>query len=250
VVNGFFREGEPLKSDAVFSLIPWGTGSDLARSVKAPGKIEEALWVAATGMTLRSDVGLARFTGHDGEDASRLFINSAGFGCNGEVASRANRSSKRLGGTVTFLGATFATLASFKSPRLSLDWSSSDGGGSWEGPFMSAFLMNGSYCGGGMNLAPRGNMHDGKLDLTILPPMGFVGAVAKSWRLFDGSAEKVSGVKVGQVEELRAQAPDGEKVLIELDGEQPGCLPLQASVLKDGLSVRGGWLQSPALKSK
>ena len=97
-----------------------------------------------------------------------------------------------------------------------------------------------------MNLAPRGSMHDGQLDLTVLPPMGFAGAVAKSWRLFDGSAEKVSGVRVGLVEELRAEAPDGETVLIELDGEQPGSLPLRAQVMKGALSVRGGWLQSPA----
>ena len=97
-----------------------------------------------------------------------------------------------------------------------------------------------------MNLAPRGNMHDGQLDLTVLPEMGFVGAVAKSWRLFDGSAEKVSGVRVGLVEELRAEAPDGEQVLIELDGEQPGRLPLRVRVMKDALLVRGGWLTSPA----
>jgi diacylglycerol kinase family enzyme len=101
-----------------------------------------------------------------------------------------------------------------------------------------------------MKMGIKGTMHDGLLDLTILPPMGFVEAVAKSWRLFDGSADKVKGARVLQVESLKVEAEGADKVLIELDGEQPGVLPLEVRVLKGALQIRGGWLASPLLKSE
>ena len=250
VINGFFDGEKPRSRKTKFALIPWGTGSDLARTIRAPSRLEEALWVAATGMTLPTDVGFAEFTNHSGQRESQVFINSAGFGCNGAVVAKANASSKRWGGKLTFLGATFSTLASYCSAEMNIEWSGSLGPGRWSGPMLSTFLMNGSYCGGGMKMGPNGTMHDGVLDLTILPPMGFAKAVAKSWRLFDGSADKVKGSRVLQVQSLHAEAVGSEPVLIELDGEQPGSLPLSVRVLKGALQIRGGWLTSPFLDGK
>jgi diacylglycerol kinase (ATP) len=249
VVNGFFDGDKPRSRKTKFALIPWGTGSDLARTIRAPSGLEDALWVAATGMTLPSDVGFAEFTNHRGERESQIFINSAGFGCNGAVVAKANTSSKKFGAKITFLGATFSTLASYSSADMKIRWTGPQGDDQWSGPLLSAFLMNGSFCGGGMNLGPSGTMHDGLLDLTVLPPMGFARAVAKSWRLFDGSADKVHGACVRQVREMEVSVLGDEKVLIELDGEQPGVLPLNVRVLPGLLQIRGGWILSPFLES-
>jgi diacylglycerol kinase (ATP) len=249
VINGFFDGDKPRSRKTKFALIPWGTGSDLARTIRAPSRLEDALWVAATGMTLPTDVGIAEFTNHQGEKESQIFINSAGFGCNGAVVAKANASSKKFGAKITFLGATFSTLASYSSPEMNIKWSGPRGVDQWSGPLLSTFLMNGSFCGGGMNLGPKGTMHDGLLDLTILPPMGFARAVAKSWRLFDGSADKVHGACVQQVREMEVLAVGGEEVLVELDGEQPGVLPLKVRVLPGVLQIRGGWILSPFLES-
>ena len=96
-----------------------------------------------------------------------------------------------------------------------------------------------------MNIGPNGSMHDGLLDLVVLPPMGFVGAVARSWRLFDGSASKVKGSRALSVSRLEVTNSGEDKVLIELDGEQPGHLPLSVEVLPGVLQIRGGWIHSP-----
>ena len=245
VVNGFFENGAPVDRRVIFALIPWGTGSDLAKTIRAPSRLEDALWVAATGMTLPTDVGVARFLNHDGAEETQVFINSAGFGANGAVAAKVNAGSKKLGGTLTFLGATVSTLASYESPEIHLKWKGPGGEGVWDGPFLSSFLMNGAYCGGGMHIGPKGTMHDGLLDLVVLPPMGFVGAVARSWRLFDGSANKVRGSRALTVSSIEVTSPRGDEVLIELDGEQPGHLPMNVEVLSGALQVRGGWIHSP-----
>lgn len=105
VVNGFFDKGKLIRRTVAFSIIPWGTGSDLAKSLSAPSGIEDALWVASTGMTLPTDAGIARFESENGVQ-ERVFLNVAGFGANGDVVHRANTGSKRFGGRATFLQAT------------------------------------------------------------------------------------------------------------------------------------------------
>ena len=178
MVNGLFYGQLPRRRSVIFSVIPWGTGGDLARSVKAPARLRDALWTAATGMTLPADVGHARFVDHRGEAAERVFLNVAGFGANGEVVSRANRSSKRLGGGVTFLAATLATLSSYRPAEVELRWRGEGGEGAWRGDLLSAFVANAYYCGGGMYVGKGGSMHDGRFDLSVLPPLNPARAAA------------------------------------------------------------------------
>jgi diacylglycerol kinase (ATP) len=247
VVNGLFDGDRPRRRSATFALIPWGTGGDLARSIKAPGNLSDALWVAAMGMTLPTDVGHVSFTRPDGQPAERVFLNVAGFGANGEVVARVNRGSKRLGGTISFLGATLATLGSYKPADVELKWEGVDGPGEWRGQLLSAFVANAHYAGGGMYVGRGGSMHDGWFDLSILPPMGMVRSVSQSWRLYDGSIDKVSGAVRARVRSLEARCESGGPLLLDVDGEQPGQLPASFKVLHRTIQVRGGWVQSPLL---
>ncbi|MED5370471.1 MAG: diacylglycerol kinase family protein [Myxococcota bacterium] len=247
VVNGFFKEGKALRRDAIFSIIPWGTGSDLSKSLRAPSSLEDALWVASTGMTLPTDAALARFQTEQGP-TERVFLNVAGFGANGDVVDRANSSSKRFGGRVTFLQATVSSILGYSAQPVALSWEGPDGNGSWEGELFSAFLANAQYCGGGMNMGRGGSMHDGVLDLTIIPELGTARLVKNTWRLYDGSAHEIGGVRRIRARSLTARALSGSRVLIDLDGEQPGWLDAEFRVLEKQLQVRGGWLRSPLLE--
>lgn len=147
VVNGFFDGKQSRCRRGVFTVIPWGTGSDLSRTIRSPHDLDDALWVAATGMTLPTDVVHLEYSTPDGDTASRVFINVAGFGMNGDVASRANQGSKKLGGRATFLRATIEALLEYGSWDVRLSWEGPDGPGSWEGPVLSTFMANGAYCG-------------------------------------------------------------------------------------------------------
>ncbi len=247
VVNGLFEGDRPLDPKVVLSLIPVGTGSDLSRSLLAPGTLQEAFWIAATGMTLRTDVGHLRHE-EGGQVRERVFLNVAGFGANGEVVRRANASSKRLGGRATFLKATVGALGSYEPPEVSLTWEDAAGqAGSWSGRLMSAFVANGAYCGGGMFVGRGGTLHDGLFDLTVLPPLPPHRLAAHGWRLYEGSLAKIPGVVRVQVRRLDASVHAGAPPLLDVDGEQPGELPVSMRCLKRVLQVRGGWLRSPLL---
>ena len=86
----------------------------------------------------------------------RFFVNVAGFGANGEVAEKSNRWSKRFGGRVTFLNATIHTTFTYRPPKVQMKWTSEEGRDNvWTGELLSCFIANASFCGGGMQVAPK-----------------------------------------------------------------------------------------------
>jgi diacylglycerol kinase (ATP) len=247
VVNGLMTVEGDADSRPVFTVVPFGTGSDLIRSLSIPKDTSRALWIASTGITLRSDVGWVRTTNEQGELAERWFINEISFGMGGEVVARVNASSKRFGGFATFLGATVGTLVSFQPQRAHLRWEGPEGDGEWEGDLMNAFVANGHYCGGGMLVGKDGSMFDGQLDLTVLPPLGPLSSAANLPRLYRGSSHHAPGAFRVAIHSLEARctSPTGGRLLVDSDGEQPGLLPLSARVIPAALQVRGGWRRSP-----
>jgi len=247
VVNGLMDDDGDAESRPVFTVIPFGTGSDLIRALEIPRDTAKALWLASTGITLRADVGKVRATSTTGEARERFFINVVGIGMAGEVVARVNRSNKRMGGFATFFGATMSSLMSYQPQRVHIRWQGEDGPGEWEGDLLNAFVANGHYCGGGMLVGRGGSMFDGLLDLTVLPPMSLASSAANLPRLYRGSSHHAPGAFRVAVRSLEARctSPSGGTLLADADGEQPGQLPLKASVVPGALQVRGGWLASP-----
>ena len=239
VVNGLF-EGESVRRAATsFALLPAGTGSDLVKTLRMPRDISESIRTLAQAAPRPVDVVALRLTSPAGHSVSRIGINVTGFGANGEVVRRANLSSKRLGGRLTFLRATVATLLTWEPTPTRIAWIDGNGQpGSWEGVLVSAFVANGAFCGGGMWIGRGGAIDDGLLDLVIVPSLGVARTIAASPRLFSGTADRVNNVSRIAVRSLEAETTDGRPMLVDVDGEQPGVLPLNARVLPKALLVR------------
>jgi diacylglycerol kinase (ATP) len=242
VVNGLF-DGERARGHCAFTVVPAGTGSDLIKTLRIPKDLERAMAAAATGTDKRSDLMAVEVEDPDGKRITRISVNVTGFGMNGEVVQRANRSSKRLGGTLTFFGAAVSTIRSFEAPDVEITWTGPDGAaGRYAGPLWAAFVGNGAYCGGGMMIGAGGSMQDGVAELTIVPPVHGRDLARGLTRIYNGRLGEIEGVVVARVQQLdavttRAPAP----VLIDVDGEQPGVLPARLKVLREVLVVRGLW---------
>jgi diacylglycerol kinase (ATP) len=242
VVNGFFDGELPRSKTCAFAVVPMGTGSDLVRSLHTPRSLDAALWVAATGVTLPTDVGFVELFDHEEKPITRRFVNVAGFGAQGDVVRRANEMDKRWGGKVTFLRASVASARSYRPPRVALRWDGPDGASSSEGELLSAFVANGEYCGGGMWVARGGSMHDGFFDVTTLAPVPFARQVLEARRLYDGHLDRMTGARRFVAASLTAQPMDpSERVPVDLDGEAPGCLPATFRILSRGICIRAGW---------
>ncbi len=225
----------------VLGVLPAGTGCDLVRSIGMPRDLGEALEVLRSGERRRTDWMEVVLSGHDGRETQRVCINVAGFGMNGEIVARANRSSKRLGGRLTFALATARTALSWKSPDVAIRWDGPDGPGEWTGDLASVFVANGHYCGGGMHVGPDGRMDDGAVEMTVMPELPLWTSARNAPRLYDGTLSRMERVRTARIRALTAESSPATEVLVDVDGEQPGCLPVRIEVVPSAVLVAGRW---------
>ena len=225
VVNGFFPRGGGMASDVVLGIIPRGTGSDLRRTLSIPLDEQEAIDVIRTCHTRGIDVAEVRYQGRDGQSAIGYSINITSFGMGGTVAARANKSSKMLGGRLSFLMATSITTLTFPGSVIRLQL---DGQEARRIEISNVAVGNGQYHGAGMWICPRAELDDGLLDVTVIHRMSKVEVLRNLRSLYNGRIYGHPKVEFHRARRLEAKAE--APTLIEIDGEPLGELPLEISV--------------------
>lgn len=237
VVNGFFGDdGRPLAPEAVFAHVPSGTGGDFRKTIGLGTDPRTGTVLLGGRRTRLIDVGRAAFTAHDGREVTRHFLNITSFGIGGLVDQYVNRSRKRLGGKLSFfLAASRAMLAYRNQPiRLRLD----------EGPVQelrinNVAVANGQYFGGGMHVAPAAALDDGLFDV-----VGFGDLSTLEYLALAGSIYKGQHIGRPKISHARAKVVVAEttgkdqEVLIDMDGEQPGRLPIRLEVRPGALRLK------------
>jgi len=244
VVNGMVEGRRARRPGLAFATVPFGTGSDLQKSLEIPSDLESTLRVAGAGAARAADLIAVELDGPQGR-VSECIVNVAGFGANGEVVRRANRMDKRLGGAITFLRASIEAAFAYRPAPLHLAWEGPAGAQSWEGTVLSVFVANGRRCGGGMDVAPTGSMHDGWADVTILPDTPTARQLWEARRLYDGSLGQWPGAHTFRARCLVATPRGSAPVFLDLDGENPGALPARFEVLPQIIPMRGAWRLAP-----
>jgi YegS/Rv2252/BmrU family lipid kinase len=226
VVNGLMSVKVEKKRRPQLGYIPVGTGSDLARTMRITDIIENGLRNIANKEGRWVDLGRATFVDHDGETIRRYFINVLSFALGGEVAGRTNNSSKVLGGFLSFLWPTLSALFSFKKPliRLRIDDKFDEKMVCWH-----VAVANGQYHGGGMRVAPDAQIDDGRLRVTVIGDLSLLEGLVNLPNLYNGRIYSVP--KVSRFSGRKIEAGSKDKVLIDLDGEQPGRLPVRAEIV-------------------
>jgi YegS/Rv2252/BmrU family lipid kinase len=224
VVNGFFDEdGAPLREDAVLGVLPGGTGGDFRKTLGYGKDPLELVAVLADRATKPCDVGHLSYVTHDGTPARRFFLNIASFGLGGLVDDLVNRSSKRLGGFLSFGIATVRAMARFKPQIVRLRV---DGGDPVIRAISNVAVANGRCFGGGMFIAPQARLDDGLFDVVTLGEMTLRDYVLRGHRVYRGTHLGMDGVSLARARRVDAEPLDpGEAVLLDVDGEAPGRLP-------------------------
>ena len=231
IVGGFFDGVRPVAPGVVLGIAPQGTGGDLARTLGMRG-FEDACGRLGGDLTLAADVGHARFVGHDGRPAERVFLNAASFGCSGVVTGALSASSKRLG-SLAFALATARALVGYRDQPVSL---ALDGSPAETLTITTCAVCNGGFFGGGMQVAPNARLDDGWLDVTIWAGFGLAEFVRHRRALYDGSHVRLPGTRLARTRSLAATSP--EDVLLELDGESVGRLPLNVELFPGALRLK------------
>lgn len=237
VVNGFFDGAEPVRPGAELAIVPAGTGGDLRRTLGLP--VDPVAAVEHVGRDVRTvDVGHMTYTRPDGGRDERWFVNIASFGIGGLVDKLVNESSKVLGGRISFLWGVARAAVRYRNQKIRVRI---DDGEPQERVVNNFVVANGRYFGGGMYVAPRADMKDGLFDVVVLGDLGALDMARGMPRLYRGEHLGMKGVEHQRARVVEAEpADDGEAVLIDLDGEQPGRLPASFRIHPGALRLSFG----------
>jgi diacylglycerol kinase (ATP) len=233
VVNGIMRaQTEP--GSVTFGVLPAGTGGDFRRVLRDSETLGQAARAMVDGQRALVDVGEAIYTLADGTEGRRYFVNLASTGLSGRVVRAVNRSSKRLGGRLTFMLATLRGLLGYRPPTVRVFV---DGEAVGDYRMSTVVAGNGRFAGGGMCLAPGARLADGKLrvvvtvDAPLLTTLRYFSTIYSGTHVDTPLAEGFEGT------EVRVEVLEGEPAWIEVDGESPGSMPVTFRVCPGAMGL-------------
>ncbi len=231
VVNGFFDGYMTINPAARLAVFPEGTGSDFVRTLDLR-KPKAALEVLAAGHTEMVDIGRVTYSLPVSGTGVRYFLNVADFGVGGAVAHRTQTQTKRFGSFATFLYAVIRTLLTFRSPtvRMQID------GELVVQKTLNVIIANGQYYGGGIRVAREARLTGGRFEVYVINDMSVRTALVNLRHFYSGKYVELEHL-VKRFTARRVVAQSDERVLLDLDGEQPGQLACEIDILPAALRV-------------
>jgi len=199
VVNGFMAVAPDIRRHCELGIIPNGTGCDFIRSVAIPRQLEEAVRTIARGNSHPIDIGRLWIRRQGDLPFCRHFHNTASFGLGGEVCACVNRTSKAFGPFLSFLWATVTALLRYGKKRVVL------------------------------------RVDDGLFHVSVIGDLSFSEGCRHLPKLYIGRIDRIDKVATWTARRIEAGSP--QEVLLEVDGEQPGTLPIVAEIVPKAIHV-------------
>jgi len=241
VVNGFFDATGRAASAVTLVVYPGGTGGDFARSIGMSGT--DPIVALDEAHERLVDVGRCELTGPDGAKILRHFINISSFGSSGLIADKVNKSTKLLGGKASFYLGTLKGLIAHDNQRIRLKV---DDVLDEEVVINTVAVANGRFFGGSMMIAPHAVVDDGLFDVVVVGDIGLARFLRYSGRIYKGEHIGLEAIRELRGRVVEATPCGTTPVLIDLDGEQPGRLPVRYAVLPRAIKVLAPWDLAPA----
>jgi len=236
VVQAFLDDAGKPRSGPDLALIPAGTGGDFKRTVHLPAAIDDAVERLHAGSTEQLDLGILQLVGWHDEPVTKAFVNITSFGMGGVTDRLVNTTPKWMGGKTAFFVGAARAMVSYRNARVRVRV---DGDLFHEGPVFNVAIANGRYFGGGMLVAPEADPSDGVLEVVAMGDLSKVEALRLSSRIYKGTHLGTPKVTTTRGTLIEAEAVDPAlHVLLDMDGETPGRLPIRVNVAPKLLRFR------------
>lgn len=234
VVNGFFdRQGKLIQPSAWLAVFPGGTGGDFRKALGIGRRLSHAVNAFQKGRVRAADVGIIRYRDRSGRPKHRRFINIASVGLGGLVDRYVADSRLHwFGGLGAYGLATLKAFLRFRNPQLRIRID--------QEPAIlqracALVVANGRFFGGGMQVAPRALVDDGRFDVVCLGDFGLKDFLLQGHRIYRGSHLALPNVWMRRARRVRVDAR--EPVPVDVDGEAAGCTPVEITIASERINV-------------
>lgn len=193
-------------TSTALGIIPLGSGNGLAKSLKIPESVPEAIALVKRFRTRAIDVGVA---------CDRYFFGTAGFGFDAHLSKRYNEGAltSKVRGIMPYFPLAVKEFYRYKREKVSIKIGNNI---TKVVPFLLT-VANVERYGSDAIIAPGALPDDGQLDLCVVPDIGITNAYGLAAKLLSGDIESVKGFRHVRTESLEI---DRDKTtLVHVDGQ-------------------------------
>ncbi|MDF1551208.1 MAG: diacylglycerol kinase family lipid kinase [Bacteroidales bacterium] len=231
VVNGVMRATEEQRQKIIVGLFPLGTGNDFARTSKMAKSVKELSAHIVNGVHKNIDLGLVEYYDNEGVKQNRYFDNIAEIGVGAKTVEIVNKSSKTLGGTLTFFLGVLRAFLGYKRQSVRIKTNDFQ----WVGKIVAVCVANGQYFGSGLGIAPGARLDDGQLSLVVI---GNIRIIHFLWYLPKlRKLQKIIHPEVHYHKIDTCEIFSEVKYPVEMDGENIGFTPFSAKVVPNAIKI-------------
>jgi YegS/Rv2252/BmrU family lipid kinase len=196
-----------LGTQAIFGIIPAGTGNGFARALELPLDLEKACQVLVEGYTKEIDVGMAN---------GRYFLGTAGVGFDALIAEFAGEKLGPLRGMWLYFFAGALMFYRYKPPLVNVEIDSRIA----KVTPLAIAIANTRIYGGKALIAPDAKPDDGLLDVCVIQDMSAFRLVCHLPKLFTGRHVRLPDVTMHRGRKVAISSP--EPIPLHVDGEAAG----------------------------
>ncbi len=222
IVNGMMESG--LSQNTALAIYPAGTVNDLGNYLNIQKSIHQFAHMLYLNKSIKMDVGMA---------GERYFINVAAAGLLTDVAYKVSSEAKTALGKFAYYlkGIKEFPKQVFKPIKIELQI----GNAKEEKEILFFALANSPHVGGFKHIASEAKIDDGLFDLLIIESCQLKDVASIFFLILQGNHVNHHNIKYMQVSEFSIHC--AEDILVDVDGEYGGKLPMKFKVLKDALRV-------------
>lgn len=186
-------------------IIPLGSGNGLASSLKIPKKIENAIHVIKNNKRIKIDVGCVN---------EKYFFSNTGFGFDTSVIENYEVFQKRT--LLGYLEASFKSFCEFHKREACVITINETL--AFANPFL-IFISNSNEMGYKVSLTPKASLHDGLLDVVLVPRMNKLDIMLFGFYMLVKKPQLHKAVKCFQTKTIKLSRQQGFFFKSQIDGE-------------------------------
>ena len=236
-----------INPEATLIILPGGTRNVLVKSLNLPLDFEECCkTVTSSNDTKKIDIigTITKNVDSNSNYICRTFLNAAEIGLGAEIIDKSKAVREKIGSRLlsTFTGIV-ATLPTYKSNTCEVIERSIDDNKIKNKILTNmtmAIVSNGSFLGGGFQVAIKADMSDGLLDTVIIKNSDSFKILNKLVNVKKGeeSITNENDIYYGQSQTVTLISKDEDNVIISVDGEPIGILPAFFKVFYQFMKIK------------